>query len=167
MQSRQGDDVWRRTGPSDRAVCPPSHRGSHVDKLTALDAAADEFGRRLALVGDEAWPLPTPCPDWDVHYLAAHVIGGNRFAAYILGGMSASDAMEQVMASPQLGHDAMRAWATTCAAQTSAFHAVTALERRIDHPLGEISGRDFLEFRVFDITLHAWDLARSIGADDQ
>ena len=41
------------------------------------------------------------------------------------------------------------------------------MERRIDHPLGEISGREFLEFRVFDISLHAWDLARSIGANEQ
>ena len=134
--------------------------------LSALDAATDEFGRRLALVGEEAWALPTPCSDWDVRYLAAHVIGGNRFAALILGGMPAPDAIEEVMSSPQLGSDAMVAWAATCAAQTSAFADVRTLERRIDHPLGEISARQLLEFRVFDITLHAWDLARSIGASE-
>jgi hypothetical protein len=27
--------------------------------------------------------------------------------------------------------------------------------------------RELLEFRVFDLTLHVWDLARAIGADDQ
>ena len=135
--------------------------------LSALDVATDEFGRRLGLVGEEGWALPTPCSEWDVHYLVAHVIGGNRFAAFILGGMPAADAIEHVMSSPQLGGDAMAAWATTCAAQASAFAEVAALERRIDHPLGEISGREFLEFRVFDITLHAWDLARSIGAAEQ
>ena len=41
------------------------------------------------------------------------------------------------------------------------------MERRIDHPLGEISGGEFLVFRVFDIALHAWDLARSIGASER
>jgi uncharacterized protein (TIGR03086 family) len=94
------------------------------------------------------------------------VIGGNRFAARILGGMPASDAIEEVMSSPQLGPDAMTAWAETCAAQTVAFAEVGALERRLDHPLGEISGGEFLEFRIFDITLHAWDLARSIGTSE-
>ena len=110
--------------------------------------------------------LHTPCSDWDVRYLAAHVIGGNRFAARILGGMPASDAIEEVMSFPQLGRDAMAAWAGTCEAQTVAFAEVGALERRLDHPLGEISGGEFLEFRIFDITLHAWDLARSIGTSE-
>jgi len=138
-----------------------------MDLVGALDQATEEFGQRLALVGAEAWALSTPCADWDVHYLAAHVIGGNRFAALILGGMPAADAIDRVMSSPQIGPDAMAAWATTCAAQASAFAEVSASERRIDHPLGEISGSEFLTFRVFDITLHSWDLARAIGASEQ
>ena len=40
------------------------------------------------------------------------------------------------------------------------------LGARLDHPLGEISGGEFLEFRIFDITLHTWDLARSIGTSE-
>jgi uncharacterized protein (TIGR03086 family) len=138
-----------------------------VDILSALDAATDEFGRRLAFVNHDGWALPTPCPDWDVHYLAAHVIGGNRFAALVLDGTTASDAIDRVMSSPQLADDAIEAWATSSAAQTAAFRACAASERRVDHPLGEISARQFLEFRVLDIALHAWDLARSIGTDDQ
>lgn len=155
------------TSAPNRALCPRQHRGLDVDILSALDAATDEFSRRLVLVGEEAWRLPTPCSDWDVHYLAAHVIGGNRFASYVLDGMPAIKAIDKVMSSPQLGDDAVGAWATTSRVQASAFKAHGALERRIDHPLGEISGREFLEFRVFDITLHAWDLARSIGTDEQ
>ena len=150
-----------------RAICARQHRGLDVDVLSALDAATDEFGRRLELVGEEAWTLPTPCGDWDVHYLTAHVIGGNRFAAHILGGMPAAEAIEQIMSTPQIVDDATVTWAATCATQASAFHARGALQRRLDHPLGETSGREFLDFRIFDITLHAWDLARSIGADEQ
>ena len=145
----------------------PLHRGRNVDILSALDAATDEFGRRLSLVSEDAWTLPTPCPDWDVHYLAAHVIGGNRFASHILGGMPAMEAIEQIMATPQLGDDPFGAWESTSAMQATAFNADAALERQIDHPLGQVSGREFLAFRVFDITLHAWDLARAIGADEQ
>jgi uncharacterized protein (TIGR03086 family) len=137
-----------------------------MDFLNALEVATDEFGRRLAVVEEGAWTSATPCSDWDVHYLSAHVIGGNRFAVLILGGMSASDAIEEVMSAPQLGDDPFAAWSTTCAAQLDAFKAAP-LERRVDHPLGEITCRDFLEFRVFDLTLHAWDLARAIGASER
>ena len=35
-----------------------------------------------------------------------------------------------------------------------------------DHPLGHITGRNFLEFRVFDTTLHAWDMAGALGTDE-
>ena len=46
------------------------------------------------------------------------------------------------------------------------FAEVSASQRRIDHPLGEISGSEFLRFRVFDITLQSWDLAHAIGANE-
>ena len=141
--------------------------GRNVDMMGALDTATNEFGRLLRLVDEGEWGLPTPCSDWNVRYLVAHVIGGNRFAVNVLGGMRAMEAIDLVMSSPQLGDDAVSAWAATCAEQATAFSTDAALDRPIDHPLGEISGREFLEFRVFDITLHAWDLARSIGADDQ
>jgi uncharacterized protein (TIGR03086 family) len=138
-----------------------------VEVLIALDAATDELGRRLAVVDEGAWTLPTPCPDWDVHYLVAHVVGGNRFAALILAGVAASDAIDEVMSAPQLGDDPIGAWTTTAATQSAAFRATSALERLVDHPLGKITGRGFLELRVFDITLHAWDLARSLGMDER
>jgi uncharacterized protein (TIGR03086 family) len=138
-----------------------------VDMLSAFDVATEEFGRRLALVDPSSWELPTPCPSWDVHYLAAHVIGGNRFAGLVIEGVAASDAIERVMSSPQIGSDAVEAWNATAAVQRTAFCADGALERQVAHPVGEISGRTFLEFRIFDITLHAWDLARSIGVDDR
>ena len=137
-----------------------------MELLTALNAATEEFRQRLALVGPSNWVRSTPCPDWNVAYLAAHVVGGNRFAVSILGGLNASDAMDGVMSAPQLGDDALGAWVTTSAAQRAAFRADGALERRVDHPLGYITGRKFLEFRVFDMTIHAWDMARALGADE-
>ena len=144
----------------ERAGCALD-RGCTLDLLNALDAATDEFGRRVALVESDDWTRATPCTGWDVHYLVAHVVGGNRFAVLILGGAAASEAIDVVMSAPQLGDDASTAWMTTSAEQSAAFRAEKVLESRVDHPLGEITGREFLEFRVFDITLHAWDLARA------
>ena len=138
-----------------------------MNLLDALDAAAEEFRRRLVLVGGSDWARSTPCPAWDVRYLTAHVVGGNRFAVSILGGMSAVDAIDAITSAPQLGDNALDAWGTTTAAQSTAFRIGGALERQVDHPLGQVTGRALLEFRVFDLTLHAWDLARAIGADER
>ena len=135
--------------------------------LNALDAATEEFRHRLVLVGSSDWAGSTPCPGWDVRYLVAHVVGGNRFAVLILGGMDASDAMDEVMSTPQLGDNALETWVTTADAQSAAFRTQGALARPVDHPLGQITGRKFLEFRVFDLTLHAWDLARAMGTEEQ
>jgi hypothetical protein len=68
-----------------------------MEDLDALDLAVEGFGERLALVGDR-WTVPTPCDDWDVRWLCAHVLGGNRFAVLVLGRTSASDAMSHVIA---------------------------------------------------------------------
>lgn len=137
-----------------------------MDLLTALGLATDEFCRRLDSVGAAQWSSSTPCDEWDVHYLVAHVVGGNRFTRLVLDGRRADDAIAEVMSSPQLGADPMRAWSVTVAQQAEAFRRPGALDALVDHPLGSITGGDLLGFRLFDITLHAWDLATAIGADD-
>jgi uncharacterized protein (TIGR03086 family) len=138
-----------------------------MELLAALHAATEEFRQRLVQVGPSDWARPTPCPEWDIRYLAAHTVGGNRFAVAVLGGLRAADAVAQVMSAPQLTDDAMSAWHTSSAAQLNAFGTEGVLESRVDHPLGSITGREFLAFRVFDVTLHGWDLARALGVDDQ
>ena len=137
-----------------------------MELLDALDLASGEFGGRLMHVSDAAWALPTPCEEWDVRYLAAHVVGGNRFAVSILAGLPSTEAIELVMSAPQLGGDAVSSWSTSAAEQRSAFHADGVLDRTVDHPLGLLPARHFLEFRILDLTLHAWDLAQALGLDD-
>lgn len=137
-----------------------------MDALDALDVAVREFGERLALVGDGQWTAPTPCDEWDVRYLVAHVVGGNRFATLVLDGMSADEAVEQVMGQPQLGTAPLADLTATAAAQHAAFGATGRLDQPVSHPLGDMPARRFLELRAYDVTLHAWDLARAIGADE-
>lgn len=36
----------------------------------------------------------------------------------------------------------------------------------LDYPLGRVTGQQALAVRTTDSTIHAWDLARAIGADD-
>ena len=138
-----------------------------MDLLDGLDLAVAEFRRRLVEVDAESWGRPTPCDGWDVRYLVAHVVGGNRFAHLVLAGSTTQDAMEVVMGGDMLGSDPVAAYDEIATRQREAFRKAGALDTVIDHPAGAITGGQFLELRVFDVTVHAWDLARSIDGDEQ
>lgn len=137
-----------------------------LDSLDALDRAVDGFGQRLALV-DNRWAAPTPCDEWDVRWLCAHVIGGNRFAVLVLGGASAGDALSQVMAVQQIGERPVDDLQAGAADMRAAFAASGARERAVDHPAGELTGEQFLRLRIYDVVLHTWDLAKALGAADR
>jgi len=132
----------------------------------ALDVAVAEFGSRVSEVPSGAWGRPTPCVDWDVSYLVAHVVGGNRFAALVLDGMSSDDALARIMSERQLrGPSPSQDFLESAAEQGRQFDHPGRLDATVSHPLGDLPGSRFLALRVFDISIHAWDLASSIGAD--
>jgi uncharacterized protein (TIGR03086 family) len=133
--------------------------------LAALDAAVAEFRRRLTAVAESDWAAATPCTDWDVRYLVAHVVGGNRFASLVLGGATSAEAMDVVMSSPQLGADPLSDFDASAADQRDRFGGSGVLASIVSHPLGELPGERFLRMRVFDVAVHAWDLAVALGLD--
>lgn len=136
-----------------------------LSALAALDSAVTAFRRQLADVREDDWAAGTPCPGWDVHYLVAHVVGGNRFASMVLDGQTAEQAMTAVMSVTQLSADPAADFDDGAAAQYAAFGSDGALARVVSHPLGEFPAERFLGMRVFDIAVHSWDLAVAIERD--
>jgi uncharacterized protein (TIGR03086 family) len=67
------------------------------------------------------------------------------------------------MGTPQLGVDPLGEFDDTAARQRDGFHGAGALDAVVSHPLGDMPGRRFLSMRVFDITVHSWDLATAVG----
>ena len=138
-----------------------------MELLDGLDAAVAAFRVRLDVVGALDWTLPTPCDEWDVRFLVAHVVGGHLFSSWLLSGRSSDDAMAALMSSSVLGDDPLGRHDDSAAAQRQGFRRTGALEAVVDHPAGTITGAEFLAMRVFDVTVHAWDLARATGGDEQ
>jgi uncharacterized protein (TIGR03086 family) len=129
-----------------------------------LTTSAAEFERRLRAIRPEQWDAPTPCGDWDVRELVRHVVKGNTMAANLLAGWTA-DQVRALFADP-LSDDPIDEFLTGTKAQADALAEPGALERIVHHPAFDMPGAQLLNFRVGDLTLHAWDLARSIGADE-
>ena len=136
-----------------------------MDQIDALVTATAELRRRLVEVGDDAWDAATPCEGWTVRSLVEHLVGGNHMAADLLHGGSREEAIA-ALDGISLGDDPVAAFDASAQAQLDAFREDGALERTCAHPAGDFSGAQVLGFRIGDLTTHAWDLARAIGADE-
>lgn len=136
-----------------------------MDALQALDAAAEGFARRLRTVTPDQMGAPTPCEGWDVRTLLTHVVGGNRMAVAMVDGASQEEAME-VAGATELGDDPLAAFEASARAQSDALGRPGVLEAIVHHPAGDVPGAVLLGFRIGDLTVHGWDLARAVGADE-
>lgn len=128
-----------------------------MDLLTAHRAATRQFDNRIRLVREAQWVNATPCADWDVRSLVTHVVQGQLQAAALLAG----DPPPAVPEGPLVA-----AWETAAAAATAAWTAPGALDREVVLPIGPMAATAYLERRVVEMTVHAWDLARAVGDDD-
>ena len=127
----------------------------HMDLLTAHRSATRQFDNRVRRVRDAQWDNATPCADWDVRTLVGHVTAGQNQAVTLLTGTPAS-----------VADDPVAAWEAAAAAAADAWNTPGALDREVTLPTGPMAAPLFLERRVVDLTVHAWDLARAIGDDD-
>jgi uncharacterized protein (TIGR03086 family) len=99
--------------------------------------------------------------------LANHVIGGNFRYVMILGGEPA-DTIVRTRDVDWCGEDPLGMFDDGFARVTQAFSAPGILRARVHHPKsGAMSGADLRLFRVNELTVHGWDLARAIGSDDR
>jgi len=134
-----------------------------MEPMEALDRARREFERRLDAVGDDQWDRPTPCTEWDVRDLVTHVVTSCLVAPLLLEGMTLAEARAE-LALP--AGDLRAAFGPAADAHAAAFAEPGALERTVKHPAGEMPGAAYLGLRTTDLTIHAWDLARALGADE-
>lgn len=130
--------------------------------LGILDAAVHEFSRRLPAVGTARWGLPTPCDGWTVQDLVEHVVEGNELAVSLLVGDGAGADNDGGRAPADLISD----FHHTVDRQRAAFDGADPT-LKVAHPAGRITAAQFARYRAADIVVHAWDLARAVGADDR
>jgi uncharacterized protein (TIGR03086 family) len=135
------------------------------EPIELLLVANDEFARRLRLVGPDDSRRPTPCSEWGVRALVNHVIGGKvRYQLLLSGGPT--EQVEATRTVDQLGDDALASFLGTSDVLVSTFQEDGALARIAHHVTGDRTGRELLSMRILDATIHGWDLARAIGADE-
>lgn len=171
----------RSTGtssPKNTFVSGPSRRQSSLDAVAFLGSmitgmdhieqlrrARSEFERRLIQVRADHLGLPTPCSEWTVRKLLEHVIAADYAYVALLYGSSAEQ-FHSLVATFDMGDDPLTEFQSSAAKVISAFDEPGALERTVQHPIGEIPAVQLLGMQVAEWTVHSWDLARALAVDD-
>lgn len=120
------------------------------DQLEEHQRVQDAFARVLAQVPPGSLDAPTPCTEWTVRDLVAHVVAGNWRSA----GLTPEPIDPEASAS-----QISAAHAASARAALGAFGAPGGMTRSVTLPFGTLSGAQYLDLRTTDVLVHAWDLA--------
>lgn len=133
-----------------------------IDRFVLSSA---EFERKLRAVLPEQWAWMTPCTEWNVRHLVNHTTRGNlNYVRLLQGGTSAE--FLRLRDDDALGQDPVDAYTRSVRECAEAFARPGAQQRVLDYPLGQVTGWQALAVRTTDNTIHTWDLAQAVGADD-
>lgn len=117
------------------------------ESVDILARALDQTTRVLSAVRVDTLSRSTPCNDWDVARLVAHVVAAPRnFVTMSQGGEP------DWSAQPPLPDD----W--TAEFRTAADELLSGW-----HEAGESASPQAVDWQTAEFALHAWDLARSTG----
>jgi uncharacterized protein (TIGR03086 family) len=128
--------------------------------LERYRSVADGFSMRLAGVGADQWSLATPCTDWTVLDLAAHVIGTHRGVLCSLEGGTPDEVDKDADLTPQ--------WRRASQAIIDALGDETKAGTLVGGMFGEQTFESLVgRLLCADTLIHSWDLARATGQDEQ
>jgi uncharacterized protein (TIGR03086 family) len=122
-------------------------------------ANSERFLQKVAAVPPDTWDRPTPCDEWTVRDLVAHIIQTQGMFLGFIG--------RSLTPGPDVAVDPLGAVTA----------AIAQVQKDLDDP--ETAGAEFDgffgrstfaqavdRFLNFDLTVHGWDLARAAGLDD-
>ena len=124
-----------------------------------LGSAAREMSRLVAGVRDDQLRRPTPCLDWTVADLLAHVA---QFTAVF----TANARRQDVRPPDRLVDDWRDSLPHALAELAQAWREESAWRGRVSAGGVEMDASANAVVAIEELTTHAWDLARATGQDD-
>jgi uncharacterized protein (TIGR03086 family) len=129
-----------------------------VTSIQLLERALDQTGVIVDGVKEDQLDAPTPCGDWNVRTVIAHLVRGNQNTAGMAEGKP-----RQADPIADVGDDPKGAYRSSAEAVKTAWRDEALLDQDFQSPLGPLSGREYLAFRLSENMTHGWDLARATG----
>jgi uncharacterized protein (TIGR03086 family) len=135
-----------------------------MDLLQTYRHSLHEFTDRVAQVGYDQWPTPTPCANWDVRTLVNHVVGEDRWSVELFAGATI-DQVGDRFNGDLLGADPAGAARDAAAAAEQAVNEPGTLDRTVHLSFGDTPAREYLHQLLAEHLVHGWDLAVAIGVE--
>lgn len=150
-------DTTGTAGPSDL---------NDQELLDRHAAALDLFGDRVHAVGPDRWDARTPCVDWSVRDLVAHLTTEQLWVPALVRDGATIASVGDAFDGDVLGPDPVASWDTAAAASQEAFREPGAIYRTVHLSFGDTAADFYCGQMITDLVVHAWDLSRAIGADE-
>jgi len=136
-----------------------------MDIPAMFGRAVAEFDTRVRQIGDHQWQAATPDEDWSVRDLVSHLVGEDLWAPPLLAGSTIAEVGDR-FEGDVLGSEPKAAWTAASAAAVRAVEADGAMDRIVHLSFGDFPGSEYTLQLFADHLIHAWDLARALGADE-
>jgi uncharacterized protein (TIGR03086 family) len=130
-----------------------------MDPYDQLDAGLANLEVLVRGTRREQLTNATPCTEFAVRDLLAHLIGGMTVFGATFRGAPAPD----LAGRDVVGDDHVESFVRARTAFDAGIRAQGALERTIDAPFGPTPAPVLLRFLAFDVLCHSWDLATATG----
>jgi uncharacterized protein (TIGR03086 family) len=119
------------------------------DEKAILRTGLDQLERLIRSIGPDDLDRPTPCAEWDVRDLVAHVVQGTgRFATMVRGGE-----VDWTEPTPPVGEDAAGEFRARAEELLDAWDAT------------EVTEQNTPAWQLAEIAVHTYDLARALDTD--
>jgi uncharacterized protein (TIGR03086 family) len=136
-----------------------------MNEASALRRASDGFVERAQQIASEQWHAATPCVEWNVRALVNHVAGEYLWLPEMLAGKTVADVGER-LDGDLLGNEPVQTLINAQRAALAAVEADGALDMTVHLSFGDLPASVYAMQMIIDSTIHSWDLARAIGADE-
>jgi uncharacterized protein (TIGR03086 family) len=137
-----------------------------MDVPAMFRRAVGEFDARVQQIGDHQWQAATPDEDWAVRDLVNHLVGEDLWAPPLLAGSTLAEVGDR-FDGDVLGPEPKAAWRAASAKALRAVEDDGAMDRIVHLSFGDFPGSQYALQLFADHLIHAWDLARAIGADER
>src|SRR3712207_1604924 len=137
-----------------------------MNSIEACRRAVEDTRSVISAVRPEDMAKPTPCSEWDVRALVAHMVGVCQAFTLVLRG-GTMDAVVAKGAATYEGDDAIAAYEWAADEAMREWEAPGALENSLQLPFGATPAAMAITIFTSDQAIHAWDLAKALGRPHQ
>jgi uncharacterized protein (TIGR03086 family) len=141
------------------------HADADLGRLELHRRAIDGFSRRVHQIRPDQWRSPTPCTDWDVRDLVQHLVVEQLWVPPLVDGRTVPEIGDR-FDGDQVGADPVAAWDRAADAAVESFGVPGVLRRTVHLSYGDVPASGYCWDMTIDATIHTWDLARGIGAEE-